>query len=631
MKSKVLYIILSLTCIASALQAQFNSRLGRFQVNQTKGCTGMTVNISTADCIASDNNSSCDMYYYGTDSTSINKGFTHTYTQAGTYLLTIVFGTSGSDDIEIEVYPDTPPEVELYTCGNNAISVNITDTNFSSYVINFNDGSAEVNWAPGQPMPEHVYSTSGNKTISVRGRNPGSLDNCSSNTQAVTALATLPAPAITQLQVIDNTSVQLTYNNQPNILYRVEVATNGGSSFQLFKTTYNVTSEIITNLKTEDNYYCFRLGAFDPCNNTTAYSNTICSANFDLSVQNNSNNLSWTTNTSGITNLRLSQATGGINTFTTTVTTSPYADTNIQCGTEYCYLLTTNYPNGSQSISLEKCGTAISTDPPSPVENITLIVGQPGIEIQWQPVAGFTPDVFSVFKSDNNFYNLLTTTTTQQATDDAYVPESNACYKISYDDVCGNTSPLSAEACPIRLNGGLQKDNSINLTWTPYSGWQDGVSSYFVEKYSADGQLLQSFNTGTNLSLLDDTQDLNHQSYVYIVSAVAVEPGLPEAVSNRIVIIKDPNLFYPTAFTPNGDNLNDIFNVYGQYIVSFEMSIFNRWGELMYSTTELDLGWDGYFKGNPMPEGTYTFVADITDSVGRTFKKSGSVVLLKKK
>jgi gliding motility-associated-like protein len=143
--------------------------------------------------------------------------------------------------------------------------------------------------------------------------------------------------------------------------------------------------------------------------------------------------------------------------------------------------------------------------------------------------------------------------------------------------------------------------------------------------------LLQTFAAGAVLNFIDDTQDLNNQLYVYVVKANASDPGLPQAVSNRVVIIKNPNLFHPTSFTPNGDLLNDIFNVYGQYIVAFEMNIFNRWGELMYTTTEIERGWDGTFKGNPMPEGTYAFVAQITDKAGRSFKKSGSVLLLRKK
>jgi gliding motility-associated-like protein len=189
---------------------------------------------------------------------------------------------------------------------------------------------------------------------------------------------------------------------------------------------------------------------------------------------------------------------------------------------------------------------------------------------------------------------------------------------------------MSIEACPIRLSGALAKDNSINLSWTAYTGWRDDVSEYIVEKYSEAGKLLQTFSAGTSTTLLDDAQDLTTQIYVYVVKATAVQAGLPQAVSNPVKIIKDPNLFHPTAFTPNGDNLNDVFNVFGHYIVDFEMNIFNRWGELLYTTTDIQQGWDGQYKGNAMPEGTYTYIAKISDLAGREFTKSGSVLLLRK-
>jgi gliding motility-associated-like protein len=111
---------------------------------------------------------------------------------------------------------------------------------------------------------------------------------------------------------------------------------------------------------------------------------------------------------------------------------------------------------------------------------------------------------------------------------------------------------------------------------------------------------------------------------------VANSAGIISSVSNLVTLIKEPNLFYPTAFTPNGDNLNDIFNVFGQFITSFEMKIFNRWGEMMYATDDLDKGWDGLYKGTLMPEGTYVFRASIKDQAGRTFDRSGTIVLLRK-
>ncbi len=121
-----------------------------------------------------------------------------------------------------------------------------------------------------------------------------------------------------------------------------------------------------------------------------------------------------------------------------------------------------------------------------------------------------------------------------------------------------------------------------------------------------------------------------NQISIYRITAVANDAGIVPSVSNTITIIKDPNLFHPTAFTPNGDGLNDIFNVFGQFIIAFEMKIFNRWGEMMYATDDLDQGWDGMYKGTIMPEGTYVFRAKITDQAGRTFDRSGPFVLLRK-
>jgi gliding motility-associated-like protein len=125
--------------------------------------------------------------------------------------------------------------------------------------------------------------------------------------------------------------------------------------------------------------------------------------------------------------------------------------------------------------------------------------------------------------------------------------------------------------------------------------------------------------------------DLTNQTYVYIVRAEANDNGLGVAISNPLTIIKQPNIFYPAAFSPNSDGLNDKFIVFGQFVSIFEMKIFNRWGELMFSTDALNDGWDGNYKGIAMPEGTYAFVANLTDTEGRTFKRSGSVVLLRKK
>jgi gliding motility-associated-like protein len=60
------------------------------------------------------------------------------------------------------------------------------------------------------------------------------------------------------------------------------------------------------------------------------------------------------------------------------------------------------------------------------------------------------------------------------------------------------------------------------------------------------------------------------------------------------------------------------------------MKIFNRWGELIFVTDNLDEGWNGEYKGSMQAEGTYVYVAKFTDRTNHTFERTGSFVLLHK-
>jgi gliding motility-associated-like protein len=636
MSLKSVYIVFALLLIASRAMAQHDSKKGFFSVDQKKGCEDLTVTITNKASHPCDGGANpCNVDWGdGTSGNFLPAQPSHTYQQPGDYLLQLQFKGNESDGIEIDVVPNTPPEFDVYLCGANRATVKVTDQSYDQYVINYGDGSPDdvINRGPNAQAIHLFLTPPGLKTISVKGRNLNANDNCTPASEQITTIGgNLTAPTINQLEVLNKDSIQLDFTTQSNILYRLEIAVNSAAPFQLYRTIYNTASALITDLKPDDNFYCFRLTTFDPCNNATFNSNVVCSSNLDLTVQNNSNNLTWITSAAGVSDFRMNRTTSA-GALSTTVTGTSYSDTNINCGTEYCYRLTTNYPNGSRSISIEKCGTAISTDIPETVQNITAVVNDPGVTLQWEPIPNFTPKEFSVFRSLNGaVQNLLSKTADFQIADESYQTLNATCYIISYEDVCGNTSLLSAESCPMQLTGKLNNDNSITLNWRAYTGWRNGVNAYTVEKYSMDGQLLETFSAATNTTLLDESQDdLVNQRYRYVVKANSVEAGLPQALSNSIVIIKSANIFYPTAFTPNGDNLNDLFNVFGQYIVNFEMSIFNRWGELVFNSTALEQGWDGTFRSNPMPEGTYTFVAEITDRAGRSFKKSGSVLLLRK-
>ncbi len=625
MKHNCILILLAILFAWYWSEAQpYSSNLGRFEVDQVKGCAPLNVNVTILPPFICNGANPCDMDFENNNEFQAFT-FSHTYTQPGTYTLRILFQTSGFDQITIVVDPNTPPSFEIYSCGGNAVQVNVTDTTYDQYVIDYNDASPEVVVSSGSLAKDtHAFGSSGPKTVTVRGRNLGSDDNCNPMNQNVTAMVTVAPTFITTLQVVDNASIRLDFNAQQNVQYKLEIATNS-TTFQQLRNIYNVSSETVSNIRPDDNYYCFRLGAFDPCNNTTVYSNVICSADLDPVAQNGLNRLNWATSSTGITSYSISKS--GSAPLVASPPQNSQDDADIICGTNYCYQLTSQYANGSESISLEKCVTAFSTQVPSTITNISTVASDTALELEWIQDPSFNAASYNVLKSGSS----IGTSVTPTFTDTNYIAEAQLCYSISYIDACGNNSIVSLPACPIYLSASLQQDNTVNLSWTAYTGWVNGVDHYLVEKYSVQGELLQSFNMATGTSLIDTEEDPDNQTYAYRIVAFATEAGVSETISNIVTITKLPNLFHPNTFTPNGDGLNDTFKVYGQYTAQVEFKIFNRWGELLFFTTDLTESWDGTSKGNAMPEGTYVFRAYLTDLAGQTSERSGNVLLLRKR
>jgi gliding motility-associated-like protein len=613
--------------------AQHVSQGGRFEVNNRKGCASLNVTITNANLITAGfctGLNPCEMNWG--DGTPVQTNvFTHTYAQPGTYTLTVLYQTLGPDQITITVTPNQPPAFEIYTCAGNQVQVRVTDTQYDAYIINYNDASPEVQVPKGSlAVHNHSYGSAGPKSISVRGKDVNAADNCQAASQSFTAMPTLPTSFISELRVTGSTNVEQDFSITNNLLYRLEIATNNNTTFQMMQNVYNQSTVTLSGLRTDDNYYCFRLGTVDRCaGSVTGYSNIICSADLDLTLLSLENQLSWATHPAGISSFNIARNGAPL----VSVPASPYADTDVNCKTTYCYRLTANYANGSRSISAEKCGEAFSANIPTAIQNTTAIINGNEVQLTWQYDPTFTPETFTVYsKPASGPYNLLGNTTATNYIHSFSVAEP-VCYRINYRDICGNSSAPGTDVCPMVLQATLNPDNSINLNWSAYTGWLNNVNHYEVDKYSISGTLLHTFNAGLTTSLLDNTPDADNQVYRYVVRAIANDAGLPQAVSNVAEIIKEPKLFYPTAFTPDGQGPaeNEVFRVFGQYFASFELRIFNRWGELLFVTNNINQGWDGRYQGREQPEGTYAFVARITDLAGRTFTRTGSVVLLRKK
>ena len=140
--------------------------------------------------------------------------------------------------------------------------------------------------------------------------------------------------------------------------------------------------------------------------------------------------------------------------------------------------------------------------------------------------------------------------------------------------------------------------------------------------------ILSLFITETYYSqtIGDPIYDPNVDSY----RVIAISNDSLESRSNTISVEKPYALYAPTAFSPDGDGINDYFNIVGQGLTDYIIEIYNRWGQMVFKSTALDNQWDGKFQQKNSPPGTYVYKIKTTD-FGTELKliKSGTVSLVR--
>jgi gliding motility-associated-like protein len=125
------------------------------------------------------------------------------------------------------------------------------------------------------------------------------------------------------------------------------------------------------------------------------------------------------------------------------------------------------------------------------------------------------------------------------------------------------------------------------------------------------------------------TQTITIDSSINIMVVGQSPQGCKDSAIVSIIASSLDDIYIPSAFTPNGDGKNDLFRVLGGNIQSLEMKIFNRWGELIFSTQERAKGWDGTFAGKEQPGAVYVYVLSATLRNGKKVSKKGTVTLLR--
>lgn len=105
--------------------------------------------------------------------------------------------------------------------------------------------------------------------------------------------------------------------------------------------------------------------------------------------------------------------------------------------------------------------------------------------------------------------------------------------------------------------------------------------------------------------------------------------GCTDTLCKNVDAEVHPAVDVPTGFSPNGDGVNDILYVRGAAIDKLNFKVFNRWGELVFQTTDMNIGWDGTFKGKEQEMEAYAWTLDVIFIDETTAHKTGNVTLLR--
>lgn len=217
---------------------------------------------------------------------------------------------------------------------------------------------------------------------------------------------------------------------------------------------------------------------------------------------------------------------------------------------------------------------------------------------------------------------------------DALPAAGPVAYQVRTVDACGK--PVSSnEVKTIFLTGANNGSSRNQLDWTAYPG---NVTGYRLYRVDENGSTEQIASTAAGERSFEDLIDLSNTAlrsacyYVEAEGTVALSSGEERAFvsrSNVVCLSQTPEVFMPNAFAPDGKNR--VFRPVVQFGVpsAYTLSIYDRWGGLLFESKSLSDGWDGRHNGRPLPQGVYLYRMQLTQESGAEVEKKGVVFLLR--
>ncbi|MFC6999317.1 T9SS type B sorting domain-containing protein [Rufibacter roseus] len=377
---------------------------------------------------------------------------------------------------------------------------------------------------------------------------------------------------------------------------------------------------------------CFRLRVTNVCTGEeNIVSNTVCVQSISVTAGDRQNQLFWTANTSpaALSNYQIIR--GGQPYQTLPPNQNSFTDAQVACGRQYTYSLAAVFTDGAQSTSAPVQVETQGTTPPSAPILLVSFNLQNQIVLETIVPEQETFKEQALFRSLNGgAFDLISEKQPQNALDTTLPDLSQRpCYQTAYTDSCSLVSPRSNTACPALLAATYRTENgAVALTWSPYEGFPNGIESQTLELLDEQGNVYWS-TTVSGQSYVHQQLPQTYQRLSYRLLSSS-EAGNLQSASNTATIDQPFQFFFPTAFSPNGDGLNDVFRAVGPPFAStFKLQVLNRWGQIIFESNSPQSGWDGTYNSKPAPPETYLYRFEATDVNGQRITKSGKITLVR--
>ena len=623
---------------------------GEFTVNKARVCVGELVDISSPPNIV---NVGYNPQYDGKGiPASITRSTSFTYAQPGSYTIIQVGsgGGSGTGTIacqEVTVVAREPVAFTPIICSGRKVALDIkvdgATAPYDQYIIRWGDGTTDVKTRAeiSAQKPIYTYRTNGtnNPTIAVYGiYGTPSAVSCEGpvSISRVALSGVSNAPSITRLTTTGDNSITIQYQANTGVgMELFQKDANGLYAPTGQKGTSAGTFTVQTNAK---QVQCFQVVAQDGCTAAGQRSDEICSLVLTASAINKINDLSWNPyagTISAATQFRRYQ----INRNGSSLIT--YFDRNvgdhrdvskIECNTQYCYTLEAILSGAVETVvtSAPVCVTGINGDLPDGFRSVLVSVenNHPRL-VAALPITGTSSSyTLAVSRADGpsgTFQPVGAVANKNTFIDETANPSVGPyCYQLTYLTKCGLASPPSQPVCTVFL--GSQSRASID--WTAASPFTPGlVADYTVEVTDSVSGTNREIQVGGNLRYEPDPNDPTLQSQKYRI-IVASNTG-QRSYSNYFTLRRESIILVPDAFTPNGDGVNDEFVAKGIYVDRFSMTIYNRWGQVIYATSDRTKGWDGTANGQSLAAGQYMYRIDAQDLTNLKTVRTGTVLLIR--